>query len=259
MDTDTTNSVKPESKFKQISRYASLIKDILASLKDMGIIVFVILIIFFRDSVVDFVKNHDIKLGNINAFGIDIAIESLQQDKQLVNAQATIADLKTQNSNLENTLNEAKAQISDVVLRGKIATLEKINAQVIPAASKVQDSLQTTIAANSALVQQLQTATNITPTWAVVFGGDSTLDAARYEIETAARKLGITNAAIYYRQGSYRSVVITSDRSQANQFLAKLKQSKGDAYIVNMSTWCPQTKEGAGYYECGTLKKNQPQ
>jgi hypothetical protein len=79
--------------------------------------------------------------------------------------------------------------------------------------------------------------------WGVVFGGDTALDAARHEIEVTAPKLEIPNASIYLREGSYRSVSVVEDRSQAEQVLSKAKTRRADSYIVNMSTWCPRTNE----------------
>ena len=88
-------------------------------------------------------------------------------------------------------------------------------------------------------------------TWGVVFGGDATLDAARYEVDVAARKHGIPNAAIYLRNGSYRSVAVGSaDRSAAQDILRLARQRRAGAYIVNLKTWCPQTAARDGYTEC---------
>ena len=88
-------------------------------------------------------------------------------------------------------------------------------------------------------------------TWGVVFGGDSTLDAARSEVDVAARKHGIPNAAIYLRSGSYRSVAVGSaDRSAAQAILGRARQRRADAYIVNMNSWCPHPAARDGYTEC---------
>jgi hypothetical protein len=86
----------------------------------------------------------------------------------------------------------------------------------------------------------------------VVYGGDQTLDAAKFEIQTIAPKLGLTNAAIYYRQVSYRSVATTTDGLQAEQLLLKAKERRKDSYIVNMSTWCRDAAQKNGYFECAS-------
>ncbi|SFQ49807.1 hypothetical protein SAMN05216229_1262 [Geopseudomonas sagittaria] len=183
--------------------------------------------------------------------GLQWKVKVSQQDQDLVAAQTTIADLKVQNAKLEKALEEANLQIADVELKKRISELASVNAEVLPAASRVQSSLQQSIAANTEFVQQYQVASPASAeSWAVVFGGDATLPEARHETEMVARKVAINNASIYYRQGSYRSVVVAVDRGQANQLLNALKRLKGDAYIVNMSTWCPRAEARAGFLEC---------
>jgi hypothetical protein len=110
--------------------------------------------------------------------------------------------------------------------------------------------VENVISANAPLVQKIQSSMGTVVTWGVVYGGDQSLDSARHEIQTIAPKLGLTNAAIYYRQGSYRSVATTTDRLQAERLLVKAKERRGDSYIVNMSSWCPSATERAGYFEC---------
>jgi hypothetical protein len=87
--------------------------------------------------------------------------------------------------------------------------------------------------------------------WAVVFGGDTTLDAARHEVKVTAGKMGLENAAIYRRGGSYRSIATFGDRSAAEEALGKARSVRADAYLVDLNKWCPVIVDREGYRECG--------
>jgi hypothetical protein len=69
--------------------------------------------------------------------------------------------------------------------------------------------------------------------------GDSSLEGAKYEIGDIARMYGLPDATIFRRQGAYRSVALVEERAVAEDILTKARKRRGDAYIVRMSTWCP--------------------
>lgn len=87
-------------------------------------------------------------------------------------------------------------------------------------------------------------------TWGVVFGGDSTLEAARHEATVTAKAMGIGEGQIFRRQGSFRSVGVYVSRPEAEDALGKAKAVRKSSYVVNMSTWCPSSEQKAGYFEC---------
>lgn len=87
-------------------------------------------------------------------------------------------------------------------------------------------------------------------TWGVVFGGDTTLEAARHEVTVTAKAMGIGEGQIFRRQGSYRSVGVYVSRSEAEDALGRAKAVRSSAYVVNMSTWCPSSEPRTGYFEC---------
>ena len=184
--------------------------------------------------------------------GMNWKAKLTQSDDTLLKAQATIADLREQNEKLNSALSEVKSQIASPEIKANIAKLEQLNMHLAASSARVQAAVETTASANAPLVQKVQTSTGTVVTWGVVYGGDRTLDAAKYEVQTIASKLGLTNAAIYYRQDSYRSVATTIDRLHAEQLLKKAKKRRKDSYIVNMSTWCPSTTEKDGYFECSS-------
>jgi hypothetical protein len=69
-------------------------------------------------------------------------------------------------------------------------------------------------------------------------------------VQTIAPKFGIKNAQLYFRDGSFRSVAVLDSRAEAEQVLVNARQRRSDAYVVNMSSWCPVYLERSGYREC---------
>lgn len=172
-----------------------------------------------------------------------------KSDQTLLEAQTTISDLQAQNNSLGQALSKAKTQMPSEQTRADISRLEALNTQLEASASRAQVSVQAALAANAPLVQKIQSATGTVITWGVVLGGDRKLADAQHEI-TVVKRLGLTNAAIYYRQGWYRSVVTSSNRLQAEQLVKKAKERRAGSYIVNMSTWCPSTTSEGSYFVC---------
>lgn len=168
----------------------------------------------------------------------------------LKEAQALITDLREQNDKMSKALADAQSTFNDPALKERFAKLEETNKQLNVTSSKVENSVASSIASNASLVEKVQDAVDTNTMWVVVFSGDPTLDAAKYEVDTVAPKLGIPNASIYFRQGSYRGVSVVGSKSEAEQILPKAKQRRADAYIVNMSNWCPNSNEKSGYREC---------
>jgi len=225
-------------------------KDGVALLRDAALLLLAVLLVGWPETFNDILVRAGFEEGSL--VGLQWKARVSKQDSELVAAQSLIADLKTQNANLEKALADAKAQLSDDALISRIGDLEKLSAQMQPATSRIQDSLQTTIVANADLVQKLEPATAAAAIWAVVFSGDSSLEAARFETGTVAPRLGINTAQIYYRQGSYRSLVTAADRAQASQLLNTLKTKRADAYIVNLDSWCPAAIARDGYLDCSS-------
>ena len=84
---------------------------------------------------------------------------------------------------------------------------------------------------------------------AIVFGADISLTSAQHEI-ARAKNAGMANAIVFRRNGSFRSVVPTEDRSAAQKSLDVLRKLNPSSYLVDMSSWCPVRVERAGYLEC---------
>lgn len=242
-----TNDKQRNNSFP-LSKAVGTGKDFIALLRDAVLLLIAVLLIRWPQTFNSILVDAGFEEGSFA--GLKWKAKLTQSDDALLKAQATIADLKDQNEKLNKALSETKSQIGSTDIKAKIANLEQLNIRVVSSSAKVQAAIETSISANAPLVQKIQSSTGTAVTWGVVYSGDQNLDAARYEIQTIAPKLGLTNAAIYYRQGSYRSVATTTDRLQAEQLLNKAKERRKDSYIVNMSTWCPSATQRAGYSEC---------
>jgi TRAP-type mannitol/chloroaromatic compound transport system substrate-binding protein len=234
-----------------LSGLVAIGKDLVAMLRDTMLLLLAILLMGWPQAINSILVDAGFEEGSFA--GLKWKAKLNQTDGALVKAQATIVDLKDQNDKLNKALSEVKSQIDNPEVKANITKLEQLNTQLVENATKVQASVESNISANAPLVQKIQASTGTVVTWGIVYGGDQNLNAAEYEIQTIAPKLGLTNVAIYYRQGSYRSVATTTDRLQAEQFLNKAKERRKDSYIVNMSTWCPNTTQKDGYFECLNL------
>lgn len=96
-------------------------------------------------------------------------------------------------------------------------------------------------------------ATGADVTWGLVFGGDTTLAAATFETTVTAKKMGLQDAAVFRRSGSFRSVKVLANRAEAEDALGRAKVVRESSYLVNMVKWCPTSSLQNGYYECSGM------
>jgi hypothetical protein len=119
--------------------------------------------------------------------------------------------------------------------------------EVISAAEAAQANAGQTLAANAAQIGAAQQATASSGSWAVVFGADTTADAAKQEIDRAQAKK-FEEVKLYLRQDWYLSVIEFPTREAAIAALPQIKnlsRYSGGAYIVNLSNWCPSSTQGS--------------
>ena len=252
MNTDDSNRAKEGVSGKEkdndpVSTWVVLGKDSVALLRDLSLFFLVLLLLVFPNTFNTVLSNAGFEEGSF--VGSKWKPKLLDSDAALKEAQALITDLKEQNEKLSKALGDA-SKLSDPALKEQYAKLEEANKQLNIASSRVEDSVASTIASNAPLVEKVQNSVDTSTRWGIVFSGDTKLDAAKYEVETVAPKLGIPNTSIYFRQGSFRTVSVVGSKTEALQVLPKAKQRRADAYIVNMSTWCPNSNEKNGYREC---------
>lgn len=248
---DEKGDNKDEEKAKKDnSKIITIGKDLVALLRDLAVFVLVVLLLVFPSTFNGILSNAGFEEGSF--VGFKWKPKLLDSDAALKDAQALITDLREQNRKLTEAVAVAEAKINDPALKEQLAKLNVTNKQLSAASVRVEESVASTIKSNAPLVEKVQNSISRNTQWGIVFGGDSAIDAARYEVGTVAQKLDIPNASIYFRQGSYRSVSVVNDRAEAEQVLTKAKQRRADAYIVNMSNWCPNSNEKNGYRECAS-------
>lgn len=235
---------------KSASKFITLGKDFVALLRDLALFILALLLLFFPTTFNNLLTNAGFEEGSFVGFKWKPRL--LTSDATLKEAQTVIADLREQNGKLSKVLADVQSKVNDPALKEQIARLEEVNKQLNVTTSKVENSVASTIASNEPLVERVQNEVAPESRWGVVFSGDATLEAAKYEVGTIAARLGIPNARIYFRQGAYRGVSVLDSRAEAQQVLPKAKQRRADAYIVNMSAWCPNSTEKDGYWECAS-------
>lgn len=236
------------SQQKSSGSFLSTWKDLVALVRDTFLLALVVLLLAFPTTFNSLLVSAGFEEGSI--VGFKWKAKLVESDQALKEAQANITDLTTQNEKLSKALADAQAKSNDPSEKLLLTEIEEENKKIKLASAKVEANVQVTIASSAALVEQAQTSSSAIVQWGVVYGGDTDLAGAQYEVGTVAQQFGITNASIFFRQGSFRSVATASDRSEAEQLLFKAKSRRGDAYIVNMSKWCPRTAQKADYAEC---------
>jgi hypothetical protein len=241
-DTDASSTPTP------VSLRVSIGKDLVALLRDSTLLLLGILLIVWPGTFNEILQKAGFEEGSV--VGFKWKSKLVEADAALKEAQATILSYKEQNEELEKVLTQVQAQPANVALKEQLQKLKLSGAELNKAATKVAASVDATIASNAPLVQRAQEALDPASSWAVVFGGDTSVDAAKYETGTIAPKLGVLTARVFLRDGSFRSVASARDRAQAEDLLAKLRSRRADAYIVNMARWCPRSEDKGAFRHC---------
>jgi hypothetical protein len=100
-----------------------------------------------------------------------------------------------------------------------------------------------------AVQQEAQAVQRATGDWAIVVSGDKTFGPAKWEVDRAVR-LGYKPVSLYSREGFYRTAVGNyPTRQLAEQAAIAIRaQTRPDAYVVALGTWCPSptTREEGG-------------
>lgn len=218
-------------------------KDVVSLLRDSALLLLGLLLVVFPARFNDLLVSAGFEEGSV--VGFKWKAKLVESDQALKEAQATITDLSAQNEKLSKELVAAQSQSTNPAEKARLGKLEEETRQLKVISAKVTANVRGTIAANANLVDKAL-ASSADASWGVVYGGDTNLDAARFE----ARKFGAGKVTIYLRQGSYRSVLVAADRSDAAQWLSKARSLRSDAYVVNLTSWCPGATPQAGYVEC---------
>jgi len=223
-------------------------KDLLTLLRDSSVFTLTFLLFFYPKTLNTILTEAGFEEGSLVGFKWKAKIADTTD--ALNEARATINDLKDQLDKASKALAAAQTKFNDPELKDKLTKLEKENDRLSATSSEVRDTVANTIASNSTIVEKVQESNESATRWGVVYGGDTSLEAAKYEVKETSAKYGIPNVTIYLRQGSYRSVSVVESRARAVEVRSRAQQKRADAYIVNMSKWCPVSKEENGYMEC---------
>lgn len=223
-------------------------KDVVAVTRDTLILILVVSLVLFPGKINAALIKAGFTEGIFAGFTWKAKLD--ETDQALKDMRANNTDLKTQNDDLARTLAEAKANVVDADLKKRLLDLENKNQKLSVVSEKVAASVQATIASTAPLVASVQRSQVDGVQWGVVYGGDLDVISAQQETGPVAKELNLPTAAIYLRQNYYRSVAVTFDRSDAEQWLSRAKTHRGDAYIVNMSKWCPNPIQKTDYFEC---------
>jgi len=160
-------------------------------------------------------------------------------DQALKVATSKIGELQKQLASNQKILKNAQPGIDDPKLAAKVEEVVDGNSAIEKSASAVKISFARVINDNAAYVAKATTALNLGGEgFAVVFGTDTTPELAQYEVDLAAKKHGIPDAKIFYRNGGYVSAYVAPSLEQANATLILAKQKRQDSYIASIKTWC---------------------
>ncbi len=242
-----TEQAQPTGK---ASRLLALGKDLMSTARDASIFVLGLLLIAFPATFNRILVDAGFEEGNI--VGLKWKANLSRSDQALNDVRARITDLERQLTNNQKILREAQARLQDTALGARLKAMEAENKATRAQAQALQATLGAVIQSNAPLVDQAnRTLDGSNPTrYGVVFGADSSLPAARHEIDRASRA-GLP-AQIYLRGSAYRSVAVVAEQSQAQAALATARRLRGDAYIVRLESWCPRPVQRVGFFECGS-------
>lgn len=243
-----TDAVAARGKLEQA---IAIGKDAFALLRDGSLFLLAILLLFFPTKLNDVLTSAGFEEGSIVGFKWKARL--LETDDALQAANATIESLQAQLKQANDTLAAAQAAVASGELKTRIQHVETTGRDVAAASIEAAQAVRSTIAANVPLVERARQSVRVAGGWAVVFGSDRTLPAARDEIARATRA-GIRGAGVYLRNGYFASLVVTPTREQAAEYLAIARTFRADAYTARFTSWCASPMERDGYTECAPTR-----
>jgi hypothetical protein len=233
---------------RSVSNLVTIGKDSVNLLRDLFLFLLAMMLVVFPSTFNNVLTKAGFEEGSFAGLTWRKKLDS--SNSALNDAQMTINDLKKQLDETTKGLVEAQAKLNDPVLKDKLGKIEERGVKLDAVTTQVSNSVSNTIASNATYVERAQKSADTGAQWGVVYGYDGNLQQAQYEVTRAAELYKILNPNIYLRQGIYRSVSVVGNRDQAEQELPSVRQRRADAYIVNMTSWCPNAVKQNGYVEC---------
>ena len=244
---DLENAQVIKSQKSQVTAAIEIAKNLFALFRDVALAVLAVLLLVFPATFNDRLTRAGFEEGSFA--GLKWKAKLVESDTGLKEALVQINVLSDQMKLTSDKLKEAEAKLNDPKFNAEVAKLEQDTRSVSSAAERVTANVSNIISSNAPLVERAQSSDD--GKWGVVYGGDTKLDRAKYEVETIASKLKLPNATILMdKNGSYRSVAIVDSNEEARQVLVKAKQRRNDAYIVQLTNWCPNRVQKDGYQLC---------
>lgn len=234
-----------------LERGIAIGKDLFALLRDLSLFLLAALLLVFPARLNDILMRAGFEEGSIVGFKWKSGL--VESDDALKAAKATIDNLQQQLKQANEALAAAKSAVPAGALQQRIQKVEDAGRQVVAASAGAVEATRSTINANAALVDRALQTMSVPGGWAVVFGSDTSLAAARDEIARAG-KLGISNSGIYARNNYFASLAVVPSREQAQEYLQIARNFRPDAYLTRFSSWCRAPQQQDGYTTCQSTK-----
>ncbi len=263
--------------FKDASEVARNVTDTLKSIVLIGVVA---LILFGADKVDWLLNRYNVSKIEFGGVTMDRqkAIQSLatnadelqKAQSALRQAQGELGALKTSYEQSVSALETTKVALAQAETRlaqagqagasgGAIDRAQQVTTAVLArsrptlaaataATANVEEAFQSTRQAVQSLPRSAANAG-----FAVVFGGDASLAEARDQVQ-AVKRAGLPDGSIYLRQRMYRSALTYPTQAAATDALPHIRivnRYARDAYVVNLSNWCPAPTQRGGYLDCG--------
>jgi hypothetical protein len=166
-------------------------------------------------------------------------IDTLKQQRD-----AAIFERNSMAKKAEDALHEVeRLKGADPVLSSAIASIQA------SAMAASESSGGTSTRDQTVLVENARHAIDAGGRWAVVYGGNFSMNAALTDMSWAGQN-GLEGRKIVKRKGVFASAILTDSPESAQSVLDVARRRRPDAYIVNLQTWCSRTTQQDGVLEC---------
>lgn len=202
--------VRSPKRLRQWIRWSSLTRNVLASIKDLGIIGVFVALLFFNEEVLDYLEDRG------SAF--------LPTPPPAIDVQAALARLDRGADSLPVT-EAATLGDSGPLVKGKIRKAARAEQRLLRA-----DEL------------------DYINDWALVVSATSDLESARSAAAAATASGGAK--VLVYRKNTIRLVVPLGRAEEARLAIPKVRAHYPGSVLVSLSSWCPKPAQADGMVEC---------
>ncbi|GAB6141754.1 hypothetical protein JCM14076_24830 [Methylosoma difficile] len=201
---------KRKNKFgKLLSRYSTITKNILSSIKDLSIIIVVVIFILKPELIAGFLESHQVEAQEVKFFGIRLPFKSSLKELEY---QGNLQQLAMVNL---NTTDPALKKAATATLSTSSMFSEEIESNILTSKKfeKIQD-------------------------WALVLSVHNTLLEAKNFISTMPPEEAATSISIYLKDDHYRVVNYFGSGELLTEAIPKIRKKFPHAFIVSIEKWC---------------------